>query len=254
MSVTRKATIEVKLLPLRQALQAVQPHRSKVKTGDDEAMYRVRLVFSAGWLFVMATNGSTSALAKAGLFTDSRGALGKLDPDDGPIVVDLTPAQVPLILAKFKPNQAESAAQQLIVFTIDLDPADPFIKLTDTGGLWSNGWAEEYPIDPPAEAFPDVIRIAGDALQRSAESNQPKDLVTDPKLLALFKAAGTAYDAPVRIRATGTPDSRGFIVTCGSDFVGTIESKHGDDGGTKNRDAALLDWLNLIRPANLKAV
>ncbi len=249
MTVTREATIEVKLIPFRQALQAVQPHRAKVKTGDDEAMFRVRLVFSAGWLFVMATNGSTAALGKCALFTDTRGALGHLDPDDAPIVVDMMPAQIPLILAKFKPNQAESAANQLIVVSLNLDPQDPFIKLTDQGGLWSNGWAEEYPIDPPAEAFPDVIDTVGKAAQRGAESTASKDLVTDPKLLALFAAAGKAYDSPVRIRAVGTPEDRGFLVTCGPDFLGVISSKHGDDGGTKQRDAALLDWLNLIRPA-----
>jgi|GEM_PF-4839338 len=254
MTVTRTAQIDVRLASVRAALQAVQPHRSKVKTGDDEAMYRLRLVFSAGQLYVMATNGSTAALAKAGLFKDSRGALGKLDPDDAPMIVDLQPRRIPLILQQFKPNQAESAEHQLIRFDVNLDPADPVIDLTDIGGLWSEGESLRFPIESPAEAFPDVMTIVAKAMQTGASDPKSKDLVTDPKVLALFAAAGKAYDQPVRIRPCGSPQDRGFLVTCGPDFVAAIESKHGDDGGTKARDQALVDWLNLIKPNKLVAV
>jgi hypothetical protein len=255
MPVTRKATIEVKLLPFRQALAAVYPHRSKVKTGDDEAMYRVRLVFSAEWLFVMATNGSTAGLAKVRIITDTRKpVLGKLDPDDGPMIVDLQPRRVPLLQQQFKPNKAESAANQLLNIDISIDPEDPVIDFTDVGGLFSAGESQRYPLEQPAEQFPDVIDLVGKALARAGESDKSKDLVSDPALLALFATAGKAYDSQVRIRSVGTPDARGFLVTVGSDFLGTIESKHNDDGGTKARDSAVLDWMNIIGLKKLKAV
>lgn len=256
MSASRRAEVKVSTEDLRQALQAVYPHRNKVKTGDAQAQHRVRLVFAAGWLFIMACNSSTSGLAKVKLLQDTRDPLnaGVLSPDDGPMIVDLQPRRVPLILQQFQPNKAESAMDQLVEFDINLDPADPFVDMTDVGGLYSEGESVRYPIEQPHESFPDVIGLVGKALERVGESTTGKDLVSDAELLSLFKAAGDAYDAPVQIQATGSAESRGFVVAVGSSFVGTIESRHHDDDGMKRRDRARMDWLALIPSTKLKAV
>jgi len=255
MTVTREAGLDLKLIGLRQALTAVPPHASKTKTGDEEAINRVRLIFAAGWLFVAATNGSTSALARVRITEDTRGALGVLDPDDAPILVDLQLRRIKLLLQQFKPNKSEEADHQLIHVDLNFtDPEEPVIDFTDVGGLWSAGESQRWPLEPAHEGFPDILSIAGTALERAGESRGAKDLIADPKLLAMFAASGKAYAAPVQIRATGTDESRGFLVACGPDFIGTIESRHDDDGGIKRRDSAHLDWLNTIGRPKLKAV
>lgn len=255
MSVTTKATVEVRTVDFRNALKAVYPHRNRVKTGDAASENRVRMVFSAGVLFLMATNnGNTCALAKIKIQEDSRGALGKLDPDDGPMTVDLAPARVPLLLQAFKLGANDSDVDQALKFDIDLNPNDRCLDVTDIGGLFE-GQSVRYPLDDPAEAFPDVLGIIGQALAAaSGAAAASKELLQDGKIVALFKDASVAYSAPLAFEPIGTGDSRGFLVRCGPDFIGTVQSRHADDDSLiRRRDAERLAWMGLL-PAKLRAV
>jgi hypothetical protein len=245
-----RADVKVATADLRKAFKAVKPHGSKVKTGDDQAEYRVRLVFSTGWLFVCASNGASTGLAKVQIVDDSRGR--DFAVDDGPMVVDLQPRRVPLIMQQFKAKPGDPSVDQLIEFTIDLD--DDYLDLTDIGGLWSEGESVRYPIDAPNTAFPDVIGITSKALANIGATSTGKALVTDSRILALFKDAGEAYDAPLQIEATGSAESRGFVVSCGSHFLGTLESRHNDDDSLKKRNSARMAWLELIPARKLEAV
>lgn len=250
MTVTIHADIQVSTADLRAALQSVYPHRSKVKTGDDLSERRLRLTFAAGVLFVAASNGSTTALAKVDIIQDTRGALGVLDPDDGPLRVDLEPHRSELILQTFQLGKNASDVQQIIQIHVSDDPKERYLRLTDVGGLWE-GESVSYPLSAPAD-MPDVIAITGKALANMSADPIGKPLVADVKMIDLFKAAGDAYDSMIEIRSTGTKDSSGFVVKAGPDFVGTIESHHGLDGMSK-RDAWHMAWLNLLPTLQLVA-
>jgi hypothetical protein len=251
MAPTVKATIEVGTPDLRAALAAVRPHRSKVKTGDDLSERNVRLTFAGGTLFVTASNGTTCALAKIEIESDTRGALGKLEPDDAPLLVDLDGDDVALILQTFKLGGNEDDTTQLVTFTISADPKNRYMTMLAVGGP-KPGRAITLRLTEPAD-MPDVIGIVGKALANRGADQIGKPLTSDPKMLALFNAAGRAYDTLVEIRATGTAASSGFIVSAGPDFWGTIESHH-DGDGRKKRDAWFQAMLELIPTAKLRAV
>jgi hypothetical protein len=217
-------------------------------------MHRIRLTYSAGWLLVSATNGQSAALARVQIIEDSRDPLnaGRLDPDDAPMIVDLQPRRVPLILQQHPLQPRASDVDQLLAFDIDLDPGDPFVDITDVGGLFTEGESHRYPLDKPADLFPDVIGDVAKALANIGQSTGRVPLKADGELIALFDHARKAYEAPLRWDKTGTVESRGFVVRCGDSFVGTIESRHGDDDGV--RDAATLrSWLELIPVRRLQS-
>lgn len=242
MTVTTQADIQVATPDLRNALRAVLPHTNPVITGDDEAEHRIRLVFGETWMFALASNGATSALAKVRIVKDSRTmALAK---DDGPLIVDLQPRRAKLVLQQFKAKEADPNVGQLVEFGVDV--GEGVIDLTDIGGLWSSGESIRYPIDEPDARFPDIISVTSRALAGVGTTTQGKQLVTDSRLLSYFKVAGQVYEAPLQIEGTGTTESRGFVVSCGAHFLGTVESRHNDDDSLKKRDAARLAWLELL--------
>lgn len=254
MTVTVKATVKVRTVDVRSGLRAVYPHRNKVKTGDASAENRIRLVFSASWLFILASNnGNTAAVAKCRIIEDTRGALGVLEPDDGPMIVDLHPTEAPLLLQTFKAGQKESDIDQVLAFDIDLDPAERMLDVTDVGGLFE-GRSVRFPLEDPAESFPNVLARVGEAAAAAAGDRAGnRKLVQDGAIIALFATASKAYGQPVQIEPVGVGNERGFLVACGPDFMAVVSSQHDDDGQSKRRDADRLAWLELL-PAKLRAV
>lgn len=253
MTVSKQVTVQLKTIDFRNALGAVFPHRNKVKTGDNNAENRVRLVFAHTHLFVCASNGTSTALARVRYLDDSRGMDNALwEPDDGPITIDLQSRQVPLLLQHFKTNQADSAMDQLVAVDIELDEGT--LDFTDVGGLYSAGESTRYPIEDPSEAFPDIIALTGTALAGVAgDAERGKDLVQDGQVLALFAKASKLYGAKLQHRPTGTAESRGFVVQCGPTFIGTVRSDHTDGDGMKNRQKWSEDWLRILKPRALKS-
>jgi len=241
-TVTLNADLQVPTADLRAALKAVFPHRSKVKTGDDLSERRIRLTFAAGWLYVTASNGSTTAMAKVEILddTDSRTTLGELDPDDGPILVDLDTYRVQQVLQLFKLGGNEDDTQQSVVVHLSAKPQKRFIRMTSLGGV-REGDELKFPLLEPEE-MPDVITLTGRALAEMGSDPSSKPLVVDQEMLKLFAAAGNAYAAKLEIRPTGDAEQSGFIVKAGPDFVGTVESHHGLDGLAK-RDQWHQNWL-----------
>jgi hypothetical protein len=161
---------------------------------------------------------------------------------------------VKLLLQAFKSKQNDSDIDQLIEFDVHLDVDDQYIDATDIGGMFA-GQSLRYPLESPAEAFPDVLGILGAALAAaSGVAAKEKKLVQDGAILALFTAASKAYQAPLAIEPVGTGESRGFLVSCGPHFIGTVTSRHGDDdNGVKKRDRERMQWMELL-PAKLRAV
>jgi hypothetical protein len=251
MAPTLSATLQVATDDLRAALTAVLPHAAKVKTGDDQGESRVRLTFTKDWLYVLASNSSaaTTALAIVKIIADSRA--DELAPSDGPMIGDLQLRQAKLILQQFKAKPADPNGTQLVEFRIDLE--EEWVELQDIGGLWSAGELVRYVLLEPAESFPDIIGITSLALATAGSSSVAKPLVTDAKLLAQFKAAGTAYKAPLQCDGIGEDTQRGFLITCGSRFLGTIESRHGDDDSLARRDSVRLAWLGRLPARKLRS-
>jgi hypothetical protein len=255
MTVTTKTTVKVGTADLRHALGAAKSHVGKVKKDDGIITHRMRLILANGTLLVAATDSQTTALARANYIPgpdgDTRGNLW--EPDDGPIVVDLQPRHIPLLLAQFKAKAGESDADLLMAVTADSKAGE--ITFEDIGGLWSAGERQTFLFDEPIDGFPDVVAITGQALAAVAgQAERGKPLVQDGRILSRFKDATVQYGERCHIRGTGSVEARGFVVQCGPNFIGTVTSGHTDDDGIKSRDRWTLDWLKLLDPRKLQAV
>lgn len=259
MTVTKEATVKVATTDYVNALKAVIPHYNKVKTGDAADQHTVRLIFAGQWLFVGACNAQSTGIAKIRIKSDTRGASGQLDgtpgpldPDDAPIMFDITPRRAKHMLQLFKPNAANSEVEQRIVFDLGIEEdGGRVLDATDAGGLYSDGESHRWPCSDPSQALPDLLAIHGVAVANDKSDTRARELLQDGKVMALFKAAGEAYGERLRMRTTG-PEGSGWIVTCGP-FVGTVASQPDGDGGKKAHEQQMLEWANLLPMRKLKS-
>jgi hypothetical protein len=253
MTVTTSATVKVRTPELRAALAAVFPHRKRTKRDDDIALHRVRLILANGTAYVGATQGTTTALARMKYLPlkdggDTRGNLW--EPDDGPLVIDLRPDVVPIwaqIFGAARQGKDEDL-DPITAITYDLNRAE--VEFESIGSGKTAGERYTINLEEPHELFPDLIDVTGRALAEADATNGPRTLKQDPGVLAMFKAAGDAYGAPARIRPTGSAPGSGFVIECGSAFVGTVSSEQGDEG-TKRDNQLTLDWLGELKPRKL---
>ena len=228
MAVTTECTLEVPLAPLRAALTAVTPHSEPTKTGDDVSeMSRVRLTAAKAELLVVACNESgTAALAAVPIESDSRAE--RFAADDGVFSVDITPGAARLLLRDFKAGGPGVEADQDMVKVAFTDTR---ITVADASGLLRDSFGLEVSQNTLqfSPDYPDVTEILGTALARAGEAQAAKPLVTQGRLWALFRHAAVAYGRPLRVEGTGGAAARGFIVMCGSAFIGSVSSRHNDD-------------------------
>lgn len=245
MAVTTKCTVKVETGSFRAALAAVAPHAKRTKKDDDLAMHRIRLVLANGVMFVTATNGKTSGLSRLSYVEDSRGTLW--EPDDGPFVIDLSPAHVKLIRQWLAAKAVGDDVDMLVAITPDLKEDE-----VEFEAIGTQNEGERYTIVYPEahELMPDVVAITGQALAGAGPSND-RVLVQDAKLIGLFEEAGTQYGAPIRIRPTGDTDTAGFVVECGAAFTGTIASDTGGDEGRRRNAEYTQGMLEVLKPLRL---
>lgn len=259
MTVTNRATVRVQTQELRAALASVLPHRKRTKTGDDIALHRVRLILANGTLYAGATQGTTTALARmkylpitgsADTTGDTRGNLW--EPDDGPIVIDLRPDRVQVWLQLFAASRMGKDEELNPVTAIFWSRDRNEVEFENEGGGATSGERPVFPLEEPHEMFPDLIDITGRAVAEAEATNQPRVLKQDPTVLAMFKAAGDQYAAPVRVRPTGSVPGSGFLVECSSAFVGTMASQHGDEGDRRDKQLSL-EWVRELNPRKLES-
>jgi hypothetical protein len=248
MTTTTDATIEVATVDLRHALQAVTPHAEKNKTGDNAVDHRVRLVFAAEELYVLATNGTTTGCAAVPIDADSRDE--RFAADDGAFLVDITPRQARLVVSHFAVGRGSGDEMDEM---LELNATTKALTITDSGGLFE-GESVEFPTLDTASNYPDVPAILGRALAGVGATQVGKPLVADGTVLSLFRQASDAYGQPLEHLATGTEDSRGFVIACGAWFRGTVESRHNDDDWQKQRESSHRSWLGRFPAAKLAAV
>jgi len=86
------------------------------------------------------------------------------------------------------------------------------------------------------------------ALAGIGESAEGKPLVSQPSTLALFTGPlnSAAPKSDVHVEATGSTASRGFVVTCGAWFAGTLPSRFSDDDSLARRARARLLLLHRL--------
>lgn len=246
MTITNQCTVKVQLTSLRAALGAVLPHAKRTKTGEDIALHRVRLTLANSHLFVTATNGTTTALARmtytGGTDGDTRGNLW--DPDDAPILFDLLPAEVRLARTWLQPKAVGDDEDMLVSLTTTRDGESEWEAI----GTANEGSRHVFAGMEISESFPDLVELNGRAVAEApGESSRSRDLVQDGATLALFKAASAAYNSPLCWRPTGG-DNGGFVVTCGSAFAGTVASDTGGDEGKRRRADDTQLMLNILKP------
>lgn len=228
MTTTIECTLEVPLIPLRQALSSVVVHAEPTKTGDEVSeMSRVRLTAATSELLVLAANeAGTAALAAVPIESDSRAE--RFAADDGEFSVDLTPGAARLILRDFRAGKPGVEADQdmvkLVIGETRITIADASGLLKDSFGLEVSQQLLQFSSD-----YPDVQSVLRDALARAGEAQAAKPLVTQGRPWALFRHAAVAYGRPLRLEGTGGSDTRGFVVMCGSSFIGAVSSRHNDD-------------------------
>lgn len=222
-----QCTLTVAIPALRQALLAVVAHAAPIRLGDtDLKLSRVRLIAGKNELLLAATCETTTALAAIRIDEDSRTI--RFAADDGAFVVDLHPAKARDIARQIKPTKDDEQPG-----TCELHITTSTITATDVSGLWPDT-ALTVPLLATDADFPDVPAQLGRAI--AAASGQFKPLVT-PGMPA-FDVAVREYDLPLMVEPTGTAESRGFLVMCGPDFLGTVSSRHNDDGNASRRDKA----------------
>lgn len=228
MAATIECTLEVPLAPLRQALSSVVVHAEPTKTGDEVSdMSRVRLTAAASELYVLAANDSgTAALAAVPIETDSRAE--RFAADDGEFSVDITPGAARLLLRDFRAGKPGVEADQdmvkLLIGETRITVSDASGLLKDSFGLEVSQQLLQFSTD-----YPDVHDILRQALARAGEAQAAKPLVTQGKLWALFRHAAVAYGRPLRVEGVGSSEQRGFVVMCGTAFIGAVTSRHNDD-------------------------
>jgi hypothetical protein len=249
-SPTLEASMKVRTVDLRAAVTSTLPHASKVSTGDDQSENRIRFTFAENRLYVTASNsnGASTALAAVSLKEDTRGE--GVNVYDGPMVADLQLRQARLLLQQFKAKPADPDADQYLEFTMNL--AERWIEVLDIGGLHSEGECTRFMLLDRDSNFPDIIGITAQALAEANAALMNKALVTDGTVLAQFRAASVAYGAPLQCDGVGSENQRGFLITCGGMFLGTVESRHGDDDSLKRRDSIRKAWLKDLPARKLK--
>ena len=263
MPVAGEATFDVALDSLVAAIRAVEPHADQTagQKGDD-ILARVRFRAELGELHVLATNGVTAALATVPIDPDSDSRTHAVAPEDDKVfVLDADPAEVRQVVARFvKGRSAKKGAPRR---TLRLHWTDRVLRLTDvteaqatlTGDMADDdrGDLAELPardlgilVGPPVANYPDVMGDISKALASIGETVEGKPLITPHSVLGLFASAGKAYGAELQIDGNGPSTGRGFVVTCGSWFAGTIPSRHADADSLARRRRARLTLLHRL--------
>lgn len=239
MTVTTSLEVEVSISAWHAAVKAVLPHAERPKLGADPAdqpLARVRIVAAATELHLLATNGTTSALAAVPIIdgSDSRGI--RFEVDDGPFIADVHPKALRALRDGVTPEKIDGEMHGVARLEFGEPGADNAGTLTavDSTGLWSGSETMRLLL-PLAEKFPDVAGMLSKAL--GAAEGTYKPLVAPGVDLAAFTAASKAYEAPLQIEPVGSAGQRGWIVLCGAMFAGSVEGGHHDDDSLKRRDA-----------------
>jgi hypothetical protein len=257
MTVQGQASFTVSLDALVAAVKAVEPHASRSTKGDD-ALARVRFIAHRDELHVVATNGSTAAQAAVPIDPDSDSRGDDVRPeDDGVFTLDCEAAEVRNIPRRFLRGRTGKESPRRTVLLHFTDHTLQIADVTDAAGVGTleldGGDVPDVParqlglvmLEPHAD-YPDVPGDLARALAGVGETVEAKPLVTDQATLGLFASAGVAYRQPLEFVASGSAQSRGFVVLGSQWFIGSVSSRHNDDDSLGKRSRARLVHLHRL--------
>ncbi len=257
MPVMGEATFTVPLDTLVAAIRCVEPHALRGRKGD-EVLQAVRFEAGPELLHVVATNGSTAAVGMVAIDPDSDTRTTRVSEDDGTFVVDIDAAEVRQIVARF--TKGASAKRDAPRRTLRMHWTDHLLKLTDvtaqTASLDPGGDVLPEPpargldvlVSPPSADYPPVLDDIRRAVAGIGESAEVKPLVGPAATLALFVGplGAAAGKVDLHVEPTGSGASRGFVVTCGAWFAGTLPSRFNDDDSLARRTRARMTLLHRL--------
>ena len=253
MAVTLECELVVGLRALRQAIAAVVPHAEPTKTGDEiSKLSRVRITAGKDELLVMATNSVTVAMAAVEIEEDSRSE--RFAADDGIFSIDAMPGHIRSILASFKVSRPTADADEVYA---QVQISGQQVKVLDTAGMLPGmppGFEITFPTLGLADGFPDIPGILQRTFSSAMGSPGVKPLISEAKPLALFRHAAVAYGQALTFEPTGTAESRGWAVWCGSQFAGLISSTDPSGNSLGHRDQerqTILRRLGLDKPVRV---
>lgn len=239
MPVQGEASFTVSLDSLVAATRAVEPHALRGRKGDD-VLQTVRFVAGPDLLHVVATNGTTAAVALVQIDPDSDTRGTRLAEDDGTFTLDADPSEVRQIISRF--TKGASSKKDAPRRTIRMHWTDRMLRLTDITEQTATLDLESPDLDdvpargldvlvsPPSADFPPVLDDIRAALAAVGETTQGKPLVSSWSTLSLFSSLGSvAPKADITIEPSGSSTARGFVVTAGSWFAGTLPSRFDSD-------------------------
>jgi hypothetical protein len=229
-SVTTECTLELSLIDFRRAIAAVRPHAERSKSGDDITAYsRIRMIADATELHVVATNGSTTAMASVKILSDSR--TERFAADDAELGSDISPVLAADLRSGLRIRRSDlDEASQIVAVAFTQER----VTVTDVSGLWP-GSSTTRPLLPYATDYPAVHDDLRRALGAAGEAIKP--ITAQGGLLTLFAAAARQYDRPLQVEPSGPSDSRAFVVWCGTAFIGAVSSGHDDDDSLTRRQS-----------------
>jgi hypothetical protein len=232
-----EATFTVALDTLVAALRTVEPHALRGRKGD-EVLQSVRFVAGRELLHVVATNGATAAVGMVAVDPDSDSRGTRVSEDDGTFTVDIDPAEVRQIVNRF--TKGASGKRDAPRRTLRLHWTDHMLKLTDVTEQTAS-------LDPGGDVLPEAPARGLDVLV-SPPSAEVKPLVGPASTLALFVGplGAAAGKVDLHVEPTGSGASRGFVVTCGAWFAGTLPSRFNDDDSLARRTRARLTLLHRL--------
>lgn len=228
MATTPECTFRVPLVDFRRAVASVRPHADRTKSGDDLTAYgRVRLIAGAEELLLVATNGTTAAMAAVEIIEGSDSRAERFAADDGAFTLDMAPVLLGDIRDGLRMQRGDVIESDQVA---ELTFTDGAIAARDVSGLWPDSQTIR-PVLPFSTQYPNVRKMIAEAMAITMQALKPLSAGPEEEL---FDEARKQYARPLRKEPIGPAGMRGFIVLCGPRFIGLVSSGH-DDGDSLAR-------------------
>ncbi len=216
-------TVTVGTNDLRHALVSVARHASAIP--EITSIHRIRLEITRAWVYVIATDRFSAALARVSVVAPDSPNIGR---------IDLTPENVKEIIAVFKPGKEKDDEPEWLT---QIETDDTHVVLTDVSGM-IDGKSIAFVRTPVDDGFPSIDISISRAL--AGEPVWLENVHVDGSRIALFESASRQYNRPLTIESrSGTS---GLVISCGSNFLGLCMPNRTDEEIDAATKTAWQNW------------